>query len=60
MTAYSQAVFTDSVFLLEMSRPAPLHEFLLPHSKALRFPDIRACFLDDAGGLRKVRCYHLH
>ena len=42
------------MLLFDMSRPAPLKEFLLPHSEALRFADVRACYLDDAGELQEV------
>ena len=51
-----QAVLTDSVLLLDMSRPLPLDEFLLPRSEALRFADVRACYLNDGGGVREVLC----
>jgi hypothetical protein len=49
-----QAVLTDSVLLFDLSRPAPLEEFLLPHSEALRFADVRLCYLDGAGELQEV------
>ena len=38
-----QAVLTDSVLLMDMSRPVPLEEFFTPRSPALRFADVRAC-----------------
>ena len=43
------------MLLVEMSRPVPLHEFLLLHSEALHFSDIRACYLNDCGGPQTVR-----
>ena len=44
------------MLLFDMSRPAPLEDFLLPHSGELRFEDVRSCYLGDGGELRKVLC----
>jgi hypothetical protein len=38
-----QAVFTNSVFVLDWNRPAPLTEFFVPALPELHFPDFRDC-----------------
>ena len=39
----SQAVFTNSVFVLDWNRPAPLTEFFVPAMPELYFPEFRDC-----------------
>ena len=51
----SQAVLTDSVLLVDMTKPVPLNEFLQLRSESLRFADVRTCYFDGDGGLQKVR-----
>ncbi len=38
-----QAVFTNSVFVLDWNRPAPLTEFFVPAMPELHFPEFRDC-----------------
>ena len=53
--AAPQAVLTDSILLVDMTRPVPMEDFLRLHSESLRFEDVRNCYLDGGGGLQKVR-----
>jgi len=50
-----QAVLTDSVLLMDMSRPVPLEEFFTPRSPALQFPDVRACVEGPLRNRSRVR-----
>ena len=43
-----QAVLTNSVFLLDWTRPVPLEEFLLPLDDALYFQQFRYAYLTYA------------
>ena len=52
-----QAVLTDSVLLVDILQPVPIEEFLQPYAESLRFADVRECYFDDVGALRKVRCH---
>jgi len=38
-----QAVFTNSVFVMDWTRPVPIEEYFLPLDERLLFPDFRAC-----------------
>jgi hypothetical protein len=38
-----------------MTRPVPVDEFLQLHEESLRFADVRACYINDVGGLNPVR-----
>ena len=46
-----QAVFTNSVFVMDWTRPVPIEEYFVPLDDRLRFPDYRACL--DVMELRK-------
>jgi len=50
-----QAVLTDSVLLMDMSRPVPLEEFFAPRSPALHFADVRACLDGPLSNKSKAR-----
>ena len=50
-----QAVLTDSVLLMDMSRPVPLEDFFAPRSPALHFADVRACLEGPLNNKSKAR-----
>ena len=54
--AEPQAVLTDSVLLVNLSRPLPMQDFLQPRTQSLSFGDVRDCYFNDTGGVREVRC----